>query len=200
MDWLLEKFPVLVFVVVAIAQVLRAVMKSRQARTDHERNFDETEEQRHIREVQEQIRRTVVARRQSADVPSPPMHETPEPPAPPILRREMETPGGSVERPARRGLVALERKVHAPISTEARSYELERQADLAEKMRQLAETRELAKRHAAQNAAAAEVAAKSEAGILTAGRTRLEQELRDPESLRRAFVLREILGPPVALR
>jgi hypothetical protein len=36
--------------------------------------------------------------------------------------------------------------------------------------------------------------------VQAAARDRILGDLRDPEALRRAFVLREVLGPPVALR
>jgi hypothetical protein len=40
----------------------------------------------------------------------------------------------------------------------------------------------------------------SSAGVRTAARDRTLGDLRDPQALRRAFVLREVLGPPVGLR
>ena len=40
----------------------------------------------------------------------------------------------------------------------------------------------------------------SEGGLLSASRGHLLDDLRDGRSLRRAFVLREVLGPPVGLR
>ena len=43
-------------------------------------------------------------------------------------------------------------------------------------------------------------AEQSEAGLRTAARARLLADLADPQSVRRAFVLREVLGPPVGLR
>ena len=75
-----------------------------------------------------------------------------------------------------------------------------RQEQLAEQMRALQESRELAERRAAQLAAAASSAAATERGRLETSRKGLLSELRDPRSLRRAFVLREVLSAPVGLR
>jgi len=65
-------------------------------------------------------------------------------------------------------------------------------------MRALEHTRRSAGRRAAEavegNAAAARVTA---AAVHRAGWI---ADLRDPQGLRRAFVLREVLGPPVGLR
>ena len=48
--------------------------------------------------------------------------------------------------------------------------------------------------------AAIKTESESERGLLTGSRGDLLADLRDPASLRRAFVLREVLGTPVGLR
>lgn len=58
----------------------------------------------------------------------------------------------------------------------------------------------MAERHAAALATEKKTAAESETGVLTAARGSLLADLREPGSLRRAWVLREVLGAPVALR
>lgn len=193
MEWILEKLPVLVFVVVAIAQIFRAVMKSRDAQAEHREEFDETEEQRRVREIQERIRR-MAAERGGAPPPLRPQEEGSPPPDP-----RPPQPAESFGETLRRGLAGEERRP-PPVFVESKSAELERQSGLAEQMRQLAEARELAQRRAARTAASTEATAQSEVGMLRRSRTRLDEDLRDPENLRRAFVLREILGPPVGLR
>lgn len=187
MDWLLEKFPVWIIAFVIGARILQAIAKSRSAQQRHEQNADETEEQRRVREIQERIRRAIAARRggqpvggdqppvlasaPAASEDSDPFHDEDEPPAVP-------TPDPHA---AARAL---------------RNAELERQAQLAERMRALAEARELA-RHKAEQAAA-------ELKMGTTGaamrRHHLDDMIRDREDLRRAVLLREILGPPVGLR
>jgi hypothetical protein len=77
---------------------------------------------------------------------------------------------------------------------------LERQQQLSDQMRQLEEARVLAQRRASQAVATEKAAAESETGLLTASRGGLLEDLRDARTLRQAFVLREVLGPPVGLR
>jgi hypothetical protein len=67
-------------------------------------------------------------------------------------------------------------------------------------MRALEEARAMAQRRAAHVADNKKADAESEQGILTESRARTLEDLRDPQALRRAFVLREVLGTPVGLR
>jgi hypothetical protein len=71
---------------------------------------------------------------------------------------------------------------------------LERQLELAEQMQALEAARRIASRKAAAVVAQAAKQAPSPA------RGELMAELRGVRNLRRAMVLREVLGPPVALR
>jgi len=77
---------------------------------------------------------------------------------------------------------------------------LERQQQLANQMRALELARLTEQRRATHAAATLKTAAESEMGMLTASRGDLLADLQDPASLRRAFVLREVLGAPVGLR
>jgi hypothetical protein len=67
-------------------------------------------------------------------------------------------------------------------------------------MRALDEARAAAQRRAAQLAVATKEEAGTGGAVRSLARGNLLADLREPESLRRAFVLREVLGPPVALR
>ena len=67
-------------------------------------------------------------------------------------------------------------------------------------MRALEQARATEQRRAAQVTAAIRTESQSERGLLTGSRGDLLADLRDPTSLRRAFVLREVLGTPVGLR
>jgi len=200
-EWLLERLPVVVFVIVAIVQIARAVMKSREAQAGHEQEFDETEEQRRVREIQERLRRTIAARRgQPEEVPSPGTGPAEEVSLPPVLRSE---PAPPEDRSFNRRQETFERETAAPWTApvaETRNTELDRQAELAEQMSRLAEARESAKRRAAHLAKAAQEQASAGVARATGPRARLQEDLRQPESLRRAIVLREILGTPVGLR
>jgi hypothetical protein len=84
----------------------------------------------------------------------------------------------------------------APAASSLRSEELERQRVLAEQLAALEAERAAARRRAEEVAAAGAVRA---AGVARAA-TRLGDDLRDPGALRRAVLLREVLGTPVGLR
>lgn len=195
MNWLLQNIPLLAFVFIVFS-VMRAIKRAREQSAEHEAGESESDEQRRVREIQQRIRRIAAERRGQA---APAPVESDEPPV--IVSPPLTEPLD----PFRRVLAELERRVQpAPVATplalEVNAAEVARQERLAEEMRVLEEAQALARRRAAQLAAAAQENAASEAGRLTSGRQRLLQDLSDPESLRRAFVLREVLGPPVALR
>jgi hypothetical protein len=207
MEWILAKLPILIFVVVFAAKIFEAIMKARKTKTEHESGHDDAAEQRRVAEVQEQIRRRIAERRGEAPTPPAPPASTPVPR--PIIRRaettELPDPMGGT---LRRVFEEMERKLQPPPVTmpeppplvQHRRAELERQQELADQLKALEEQRALAQRRAMNLAAEVREEAESERGVLSAGRTHLLDDLRDPQSLRRAFVLREVLGPPVGLR
>ncbi len=211
-EWLMGKLPVVIFVVVFLSQIVRGLMRSRADAPSPQAKPDELEEQRRTQEVQEQIRRRIAERRGAAPAEAtPPLHSEPLPPPQPrrIETTQMPEPFGG---PLRRVLEELQREVQPPAAppplppvpvqaaVESRNAELERQVQLAEKLRVLEESRMLVKRRATQLADTNYAATQSEGGLRTAGREMILDDLRDPASLRRAFVLREVLGAPVALR
>ena len=111
--------------------------------------------------------------------------------------------------PLRRMLEQLEKKVQPPppvpaapppVSVERRHAEIERQQRLADELQAVESARLVVARRATHVAEAKAEASRTEDALRTAARRRLDVDLRDPESLRRAFVLREVLGPPVSLR
>ena len=189
MEWILDRLPVLVFVIVAIVQVARVVMKSRDAQAERREGFAETEEQQRVRQIQERFRRIATERGQGGGAPAP-VAEEEELLFPPILQWDEAQPEP----------VTLAPRMSQQVLAEERGVELERQRKLAGKLRLLEEARELDQRRADRVAVTAGVAARSEAVMLRTLRARLDADLRDAESLRRAFVLREVLGPPVGLR
>jgi hypothetical protein len=81
------------------------------------------------------------------------------------------------------------------VATETLEASLERQEQLAIKLQELADQRALAERRAA----AVVVTQAAVARHALAG-DELRRDLRDPRSLRRAMILREVLGAPVGLR
>jgi hypothetical protein len=197
-ELLIEKLPVLIFVIVAIVQVARAILKSREAQEEHEQTYDETEEGRRVREIQERLRRVVAERRRQGSDGQPPGPIE----LPPVLRPEPET---APEEEMPRTQTTFERtELPAPVIAnrehEQRRAEIARQEALAEELRRLNDNRELARRRATHLAEAAVVSQQGETNRRATSRGQLLVDLRQPGSLRRAIVLREVLGPPVALR
>lgn len=158
--------------------------------------------------VREEIRRKIAARRGGAPLPEPvraepPLGETEKGFQLPPLGRPLaptDTFGGP-SRPLVRRTEPVRPIEPAPVpaatilAAETYAASLERQEQLATKIRELTEQRALVARKAAALALSdAAVAQRALAG------NELRHDLRDARSLRRAMVLREILGAPVALR
>jgi hypothetical protein len=209
--WILEHLGIVIFAVIFLTQIVRGVLRTRRDRPASQSKPNEFEEQRRVQEIQEQIRRRIAERRGQRMPPAAAPSARREAAPPPLLPRPETTQMPSpFEGPLRRMFEEIERKVQpapepAPVSAtvehhERHAGELERQRRLAEEIRTLAEARAQAQRRAAQLAAEKEAAATSETGLRTAARERLLGDLRDPQTVRRAFVLREVLGAPVGLR
>lgn len=208
LDWILERLPVVVFVVVVIAQIVRGFLRSRDERSTPPARHDELEQDRRTRDIQEEIRRKIAERRGARQA-EPARREMEEGQAePPVVMRRDPTAIPDVPEPLRRMLEQLEKKVQPraepvaeppPLVDRSRA-EFERQQRLAEEIRALEEAKAVAARRAANIAAAKAEEARSAEALRSAARGRMLDDLRDPESLRRAFVLREVLGPPVGLR
>ena len=203
MRWIFDNFGFFVFVVIAISMI-RAIRKAMQLTKENGAAPDETEDQKNLRRIQEGIRRKIAERRGGgAPVESPPLTAR-------SLEREARSvvppavpPFDPFGGPAKRLLAEMERRVQprvpaTPAVTDG--ARLVRQEQLAEQMRVLEEARMLTRRRAAEIAATKKADSESEAGELTTARAALLADLREPQSVRRAFVLREVLGAPVALR
>jgi len=158
--------------------------------TPSSRDGEDPEQTERVRRIQEEIRRKIAERRGQPAPPSLPVPDA-EPsynPYDPVFREEPE----SIPSQSRREVMAQEDD----------SAALNRQRELAEQLEQL-EERKLEFRRQAQAAAKIGTleAAHSYALASTYGeRKHLAVELRNPLALRRAMVLREILGTPVGLR
>jgi len=204
-DWVLERPMLVVVILVFIAQIVRGLMNARKAGTEHETQHDDVAEERRVREVQEQIRRQI-ARRQGSPQPmeEPAARREAEPP--PLARPETTQMPEVLGGPLGRMLEELQKRAQPapsapPMLVEVQhSAELQRQQKLAEEMRALEEERLRLQRRAASLAAEKAAVAHSEPAQRALGRGRLLEDLRDPQSLARAFVAREILGPPIGLR
>jgi superfamily II RNA helicase len=177
----LQFLPLVFFILVAVSivrNVLRVLGKVAQppAAPRPAANFDPELSER-TRRIQEEIRRKIAERR-----------GTVAPPEPEPVGPDMEPPMISTDERAEREFTATNAAV------------LERQQQLADQMRALEAARVLEQRRAVQVTAALKTESESERGMLVGSRGGLLADLRDPSSLRRAFVLREVLGPPVGLR
>ncbi|MBL9185960.1 MAG: hypothetical protein JNK23_00640 [Opitutaceae bacterium] len=203
LEWVMGNLPIVIFAFVVIAQVLRAAKRAKeQAEDTPQARPDALEEHRRTREVQEQVRRRIAERRGGGAAATPP----PVPVERPVARPETTQMPDVFDGPLGRMLQELQKRTEPPappVMAEVRGShagELERQERLAEELRALEESRAMAKRRAAAIVANQAAVAQTSSGQLHAARDRLLADLRSPGSLRRAVVLREVLGAPVALR
>ena len=180
---LMAFLPILIFVIVVVSIVRNAAKVVRKAggqtQTPAPRtpaDYDPALAER-TRRIQEEIRRKIAERRGTIAAPE----------AAPVGRR-MEPPVIFVEERAEREFTPADTAV------------LERQQQLANQMRALEQARVTEQRRANQVTATLKTESESERGLLVGTRGDLLADLRDPASLRRAFVLREVLGAPVGLR
>ena len=155
------------------------------------------EEEDRTRRIQEEIRRKIAERRAGGGQQVPPPLVAPRPvasPLPEILTRRYETPA---PKPAPPPLPSRAKALQAARDAEV----LERQRALEEQMRELETRREQARRRAAEATAMTgnTVSGAVGSGARVGGESLLA-DLHNPESLRRAIVLREVLGTPVGLR
>ena len=210
LKWILEHIGIVVVAVVFLTQIIRALLQSKKSASKDVAKPNSLEEERRVREVQEQNRRQIAARRGVTETAEPPVVASPpelRPPQPRPQTTQMPEPFGG---PLGRMLEELQRRAeqqHAPPPRPAppmlaRSHraELERQEQLADELAAAEEARRVVQRRAAHLAADKGAEAQSEPKLRTAARDDVLKDLHDVGSLRRAFVLREVLGTPVGLR
>lgn len=201
MEWIFDNFPVAI-VLFVIYSIAAAIKRAREKKEEHAASGDETAEQRRVREIQERIRRIAAERRGGrvpADQPVPRRMET----LPP--RHELPPAHDPVGGTLKRMFEEFERRANPapeppPMVAHVNRAEMERQLQLADELRAAEEAKLVAQRRAAHLRDAENARANPLARDRTAARSRLLADLHDPQSLRRAFVLREVLGPPVGLR
>lgn len=206
MDWILDHLQVLIAIAAAVAYWLNSQRKQAGGGEMEGQDADEAER---TRRIQEEIRRRIAERR-GGQVPPQPQAR----PAPPPLLRPRPTelpmpPFGAPPQPVFTPRPPREEQWdEAPVFPAAREDArtaaqtaaiLERQKKLAEEMRALEAARVEARKRAAQTAAMDAKKLGQKTREVLGGRS-LGEELRDVKSARRAVVMREVLGAPVALR
>jgi hypothetical protein len=204
MDWILNHLQVVLAAAAAIAYAFghrkaagsdndeessgsRSLVPARDAGADDEQT----------RRVQEEIRRKIAERRGANPPPSVASAPAERPLTPPVM-----APRPVAQEMARGLRERLEAKL-AEVRARTEAAARDRQREYEEQEKALEAERLATQRRAAEIAAQAQAAPKpepsAEAGM--AGLPRLWPDaLRDRQSLRRAMVLREVLGPPVGLR
>jgi hypothetical protein len=182
MDWLLNHPQALFGVAIVIVAILQKLKQARPQETAGETPARDGQEAERTRRIQEEIRRRIMERRGLMPAPPPApdsVEEAPEFPESPPMFEEVRP---VMVEPPFQGMDAA--------AAPGYSRELERQQQMLARLREL---------ETARPAHARIVSAAGEAPV-SAAANRLPADLRTPAGLRRAVVLREILGPPVGMR
>lgn len=205
MDWIFSHL----WIVVAIAGVLVRVLQSASAKSRQsggqppeppkEYEFKDADLAERTRKIREEIRRKIEERQRR---PAAPVSAEPDRPRISSAERSPE----ATPPPVVTSLPEIIREVMNP-TVESPPLEPEPVAEMAAEMPpSLAEVKrglqaEAHARDVVERRAAVQTAiANRDSGLLAANRAALLQDLRDPAALRRAIILREVLGPPLALR
>jgi hypothetical protein len=205
MDWIFSH----IWIIVALAGVLVRVFQAASAKSRQsggqppeppkEYEFKDAELAERTQKIREEIRRKIEERRSR---PAPPVSAEPNRPRiSPVERSPQATPP-----PVVTSLPEIIREVMNPTVELPPPIEPEPVAEVAaemppsfaevERLQAEAHARVVGERRAVVQAAIANRGS----GLLAANRAALLQDLRDPAALRRAIILREVLGPPLALR
>ncbi len=194
MDWLLNHLFVLFIVAAAVANM---VQKAKKAGTQQPaRNVLDADATERTRRVQEEIRRKIAERagRTLGETQSATQSSVVGPASVPPSRNIFQ----ELARQMAEAKKTVEMRERAQAVVEAKSQP---QVVAGQEARELAEAQHTLQRQQRTEATAvAYNAADLKAVAVNAARDRLLADLREPDSLRRAWVLREILGTPVGLR
>lgn len=212
-EWIFKHLGIVIFAVIVISQLVRGAARSRKAAAEQSAVPADYDEQRRVREIQERIRqRRQIAEQRGGQSAAPAAN-------PPPLAREISPPPAARPEttqlpelfggPLGRMLEELQKRAQPQpipatppplVAAHASGAELERQAKLAMELKALQDARADTRRRTAHRTEEKRVTAESEPVLRTAAREHLLGDLAAVQSLRRALVLREVLGPPVALR
>jgi hypothetical protein len=204
MDWILSHLQV----VIAVAGAVAYFLKQQKDAAGREQEKDAsaptgsmTEDTERTRRIQEEIRRKIAERRGE----KPTLVSTTtsaRPLASPVLApRPVASSGGGLREKLETKLAQAQARERARVAAQDRKDQLEDQLRDNEAAR-LAEQRRLAEIslvNRAENKATAVAQTAADAQASRGSRAWLD-DLRNPQSARRAIVLREVLGEPVGLR
>jgi hypothetical protein len=188
MNWILDHLQLIFVVGGAIAWWLN---QRRQAQTGEEAppppdeaTFDDPDLAERTRKIREEIQRKIEqrARGYANEQPKVPQLEPDLAELPPVIRE----------------VVVARQPSHATSRFDAQRQAeiLEQQAALMEKLREAELMKSATKRRTEFEESTADHTAEARVAV----RSTVLDDLRTPAALRRAFILREVLGPPVALR
>ena len=207
MEWILEHLKLVIFVIVIVVYALKAMREKaagegtetpgQPSRRTMPGEEDAAEAER-TRQIQEEIRRRILARQRGEEPASTPpplvvVEQAPPSLPPPLPRPQIpvefeEDPYDAHEREAAAQQAAREASV------------LEAQRALEEQLRAVRQAREAALAGVPRLAPISATAGGASSRPASLARRALREDLTGRGSLRRAIVLREVLGEPVALR
>lgn len=192
-QWMLDNLFAVFIIAGVLAQLLQAIRKKNRGEdegpAEGSREFGDPELAERTRRIREDIQRRIAERQRGRHPSAPPPLEPAEDvfDEPPPLFREVV-----VEAPPPPVPAAASSRYDAHRSAEI----LEQQAALADRLRQANEMKAAALRRAAFE----EKTISPQTRLRQQRRGALIEDLRSPDALRRAVLLREVLGPPVGLR
>lgn len=194
LQWMLDNAFAVVIVGGVLLQLLQAIMKKKGGQETpsaeeqpREYEFEDPELAERTRKIREEIQRKIAQRQRGGagqDADELPVPGAYEPEAPPPLVREVVA-----QRPV---MTATGTR----LDTQRQAEILEQQAAWADKLQEAQRMKASALKRSEFETATAD----HSKAARTLSRAGVLDDLRDPAALRRAFILREVLGPPVALR
>ena len=224
MNWILEHLQIVIMLAAAFAYWLKqtnakAERDGSNASPASRASSAAGEQTERTRRIQEEIRRKIAERRAGGAVPAPPRMTSPERPvasstlAPrPVANSSRGTLRERMEAKMTEALKRIEDAAKAAAEREqneqrerwqpARPTESELAARESEKLaaERRAAVEALAERERERRLAAAALASNGKAPETPTAARSLRDDLRDPANVRRAWLLREVLGTPVGLR
>ncbi|MSU45543.1 MAG: hypothetical protein EXS42_00080 [Lacunisphaera sp.] len=191
MEWIFDHIQLLLVIAGSVAYWLnqRRQAQAGEGAPPQETIFEDPELAERTRKIREEIQRKIEQRARGYANEQPTLPSSQQSAEPPPIVREVVTRQQPAPAVLRRDASHLEAQRMAEI--------LEQQAALTEQLRQAQKMKAAAARRIQF-----ETQISSDKGDIAAAVSRgaLADDLRNPDALRRAFILREILGPPVALR